>query len=343
MKNRVMRNVLVFSLVLIAGCANKLPEKAVQAFDEGNFVQAIEFCTNWIEKSPDSAMPHFIMSVSYYFLGNFTKCSVHRSACLDTPHSIKEIREWLDTNKENIQNEWLKPFLEGIYAEAIKDNLKAFEWYTLSKERNPNNEYLYYNILSVKEDCVLDLKIPKNNPITFKGTMWLESERFLPVDPLVESNADFEITGGTLVSSFGDLIFNSTYGGWQYVVDGTSGNKVAWAVTFNKGKILTQSKPCFLPEENGNPRPLKIECVYQVNPFDFMGKYVMLDLDDNEECSFPLAIFSSNEKAEFLLGAEIHFNPDDYRNAKGYIGGHTLRSSITRASMAGKVTPYHDF
>lgn len=330
--------------VVLAGCAPTEGEKTEAAVLEGRFDAAVEAGALWVEQSPEECMPHFLLALGHYILGNGTEAANHREAWLGADDAVPAASRWLEANREAMEIEWLAPFLEAVLTEAEGYEVEAENLYAVALEKYPDNEFLEHSLYSMAGDDQFEIRIPEEDPVTYTGTLWLDNQRFLPVDPLVEpDNADFKVTGGKLVSRLADLEWTARFGDWAYVLDGATGAQVGWASMLTAGKIVTRPEPGDLAVDLENATSLKIDCRYEVRPFDFLGKYVLIDLDAAEGLSFPLVKSYTEDDIFFLLGARLVIDPDLFRDAAGYFGGRNLRMAVEDASFKGPVTPYHEF
>jgi len=365
---RLKKAPLLFALLLSAlttSCGQNAATKATEAFVEADFAAAVPSAALWTQQNGDDPAGHFVLSVSHYFLTNDAAAIAAREQWKAIGNDAAEkVRTWI--GQHSSKRPWLSFFLAGVAAELGNQPAAALTNYAAAAKLEPNLSRLRHNASAIDSNLLYTLSIEADNPVTFKGNMWVEDKRFVPVDPK-DSHANFTVTGGGVRSTLGELTLSAKCRGWQYVKDKNSGKIASWAVTLSKGKLLVSSLPLVDDDfiHSADPKdagpwsqefPIaKVDCRYELQCFDYLGKYLIVDVDRTDDLSFPLFTvlthtvsikngkLASETEPKFLVGAEFTVNPEVLTDAESFIGGHSLIMAVKDGRWSGEVKSIQRF
>jgi len=288
---KMMLRILSIALLsaILSSCEN-YEETSVLAFQAANFEASGKAAESWANRDPDNPLPHFILAVSNYFNGDGAQTDNHRKRALGNGENISLISNWIDQLDLQAMPESRVHFLYGIQAEITGDLNAALENYTKALEIEPDEKLFLYNVDALNLD--LDPKVGYSNPgdgnmskndgIRYQGEMKLASSAWVPVE------GAFDVTAGTIRTGLGKSSFSGNTGGWVYVKNQETGDIVSWAPTVTDGMLLIASQSS--PNQGPDSKSITIQADadYEHLPFDFQGRYRLIQIDKAKKHFFPV-------------------------------------------------------
>ena len=179
-----------------------------------------------------------------------------------------------------------------------------------------------------------------------------DKKSFVPIE------GDFSITGGMLETNIGEIKMYAYFGSWSYLYSDESKKiEIGWGPNLTKGKVIFSSKD-YDSMESGN-LGYYVKNFYESQPFDYLGKYVLINLDSakGHHLAVPMIIpiakfprFGPGSLLRLVKGDVFNANTD-LKGKDFYIyeeAALTVLSNATRAYrieiLEGKklVIPYYE-
>lgn len=136
----------LFILFLFIGCKTGIPLKTPQAdlqeiegaVLEGKWNEVITYSENRLEREPDNAVIHFVLSMAYYMKGEYELQEEQRSLVLEYEKSSDAVVAWCERLTQQFPNNYYAHLLLGSAYRAKAKVDKAIEGYKRAIEINPN-------------------------------------------------------------------------------------------------------------------------------------------------------------------------------------------------------------
>ena len=132
-------------VLLFAGCQTGVPvrtqvepEGIETAFVAGKWDEVITLGEKRLEKEPESAVVHFVLSMAYYVKGDYGLQERERSLALEDEKKADAIVAWCEQLTQRFPDNYYAHLLLGSAYRAKDEANKAMESYQRAVEINPN-------------------------------------------------------------------------------------------------------------------------------------------------------------------------------------------------------------
>jgi tetratricopeptide (TPR) repeat protein len=156
--NKSMKCTLWLLIILLfTGCRAGLPvatpqvelEEIESAYIEGKWDEVITLGEKRLEKEPENAVVHFVLSISHYMKGEYDLQERERSLALKDEKSVETIVSWCEQLTQRFPDNYYAFLILGSAYRAKDDVNKAMESYQKAVEINPNFADAYLGLAAV--------------------------------------------------------------------------------------------------------------------------------------------------------------------------------------------------
>lgn len=336
---RLITAAFAFIAFAIPATANdELKEKFLRAeFDE--FVLQ---SNSWIEENSGNSIATITLAIANYFLhGEIPdKGLIH----LLDDDGLSEVRDWLESLDQSNKIKWPALLLRAMVAYHEGQRQDSLKLVRSAYDKSDQNQYLLIALSVLDENVPYEAVIPKDNPVTYTGNMWLKKQSWVPIDPDIprlRDYATFAINSGSIETSLGDFSFSADFRDWSYL---RSGDDIySWSAVASEGKILIPSQLSDILDGVAGAKTFSTDISFSSKPFDLFSKYLVVTLDSENQEGFPVSAVRGVGGKEFFLVAGSNFatSAESLISAPGMFGEGVAVLTVTDGNINGPVHIVH--